>query len=163
MKIETVTLLCVLTIFVSASAFAQVPATEQNYTNVTFILTVATNVISIDSNFLMEGLITNSSKEMIGRRDIDLTYMSLMAPSGDIYHFPLMRSDYENMISHKTMDGILPDSTYMWPLSFKLDEKVDFKKNVPGTYILQATCRYFATRALATFYLTSNPVEVKIE
>jgi hypothetical protein len=162
MKTINIAVICVLTTFIDVSAFAQPPASGQVCTNITLTLKVATNVISIGSRFLMEALVTNSCSHIISIGDGEATSISLAATSGDVYRFSLERSDYDNLISHKRFDGIRPNSTYEWPLSFEIGGRINEKEIAPGTYALQAQCDYLGV-GNEIYHMTSNPVAIKIE
>ncbi|HTV43493.1 MAG TPA: hypothetical protein VMF08_23220 [Candidatus Sulfotelmatobacter sp.] len=49
---------------------------------------------------------------------------------------------------------------YEWPLYLDLNENIFDKKVVPGTYLLQAECEFFAPSK--TYRVISNPVKIKI-
>jgi hypothetical protein len=160
MKILRLFVLQMLTVFVHMSANAQDATVEGNFTNVTFAIQVGTNVVTTNVDFYLTAVITNSSSVSIGKTDRDRTSLSLTDNAGHAYEFYLKRADWDNMISHRISDAILPNSAYEWPLYIDLNDNIFDKRVVPGTYELQAACEFFVPNK--TYRVISNPIAVNI-
>ena len=160
MKILGVLALQMLTAFFCVSVDAQDATVEGVYTNVTFAIQAETNVVTTNVAISMKAVIKNSTGETLAKTDRDKTFISLTDGKGDAYEFSLGRADWDNMVSHRSGDAIIPYSIYKWPLYINLNENIFDKKVVPGTYVLQAACEFSVPNV--TYRLISNPLVVKI-
>src|SRR5208282_2099964 len=130
---------------------------------VTLSINLTTNVVTIGPVNNLVAEIKNSSSNRVSVSDMWTTSLFLTNNSGQSYELPpLIRSDWDNMVSHRSADGIQPGGIYKWPLAFRVEKQIGGKDVVPGVYMLKAI-HHFLTSDHKNRKLVSNPVEVQLK
>jgi len=130
---------------------------------VTLSISLTTNVVTIGSVNNLVAEIKNSSSDWISVSDTWATTLLLTDDSGQTYELPpLVRSDWDNMVSHRSADGIQPGSIYKWPLTLRVQKQIVDKVASPGVYTLKAI-HHIMTSDHKNRQLLSNSVRIRLQ
>jgi len=147
---------------------AQSSANDGPMTSVALSIKMDTNVAVIGFsvlNLVMQ--VSNSSSNSIYVLDASTTpdgttSLYLTNDTGHSYELRwLIRSDFDQIISHKAEHYVGAESDYQWPLSFKISKQIDGKDVMPGTYKLRAV-HGILTVAGKKQKLVSNELELRL-